>query len=211
MEDTMDTAINFICRIFKKDFLLFGHSLDVYCLVKNLYYELPDNIKAEIDAVNLFAAALLHDIGKMPIPRGLLQKPCKLTSDEMELIKYHAFYGKIMLEKTAFESISSWVFYHHERVDGMGYFGLTKEQTPLESKIIAVADTFSALTLRRVYRKRTSVKKAMNILKEVSGTQLDENLVVIFCGMIKKQRAFRRRIELYTLLIPLLLKTHLYF
>lgn len=211
MEDILNDAFNYICQIFKKNFLMLKHSLDVYCLVKNLYWELPDSIRAEIDMANLLAAALLHDIGMMPIPRGLLLKTCELTSNEKELIKYHALYGRKMLEKTAFESIAGWVFYHHEREDGTGYFGLTKEQTPFESKIIAVADTFSALTLRRFYCKYISVRKAINILNEAPGTQLDENLVVIFCGMIKKQRAFRRRIELYKLLIPLLLKAHFYY
>ena len=206
MENKINRAINCLSQIFKKDFSTLEHSLDVYNLVKAFYYELPDNLKVKLDRENLLAAALLHDIGKLPIPAGILKKPCGLTDYEKEIVKSHAAYSKKMLVKTEFVHIADWVFYHHERVDGTGYFGLTKEQTPLESKIIAVADTYSALTLKRVYRNPCSVKRAINILKDVSGAQLDETLVGIFCGMTGKQKAFDRRYELNKQLIPLLLK-----
>lgn len=211
MEDTINKAIDYVGQVFSNDFSTLVHSLDVYCLVKNLYGKLPYNIAVNIDLANLLSAALLHDIGKKPIPQGILRKPCELTAYEKELVKHHTVYGKKMLKKTAFEDIAEWVFYHHEREDGNGYYGLAKEQTPIESKIIAVADTFSALTLTRAYRKSSSAAKAVVILKEVAGTQLDTDIVAIFCGMAKKQRAFKRRVELYKLLIPLMLKARLHF
>jgi HD-GYP domain-containing protein (c-di-GMP phosphodiesterase class II) len=187
------------------------HSLDVHCLVKSLYCELPDDMKTGINRNNLCIAALMHDVGKVSVPLEILEKPCALTADEKELVKYHPVYGRKILNRMGMDNVADWIYYHHERVDGTGYFGLTDDKIPLESKIIAVADTFSALTLNRPYRKRSGTAAAVSIMEDAAGTQLDEKLVAIFCTMAKKQWVFERKFELYRSLIPPVIKAHFYF
>jgi HD-GYP domain-containing protein (c-di-GMP phosphodiesterase class II) len=127
-------------------------------------------------------ASLLHDIGKIGIPENVLNKPGKLTADEYELIKKHPMKGKTILEPIQHLSRSlPAVTYHHERYNGTGYpKGLKGEQIPLAARIIAVADTFDAITSSRSYRKPKSAREAMLVLDQVSGTQLDARLVNIF-------------------------------
>jgi HD-GYP domain-containing protein (c-di-GMP phosphodiesterase class II) len=127
-------------------------------------------------------ASLLHDIGKIGIPEKVLNKPGKLTADEYALIKKHPMKGKTILEPIRHLSQSlTAVAYHHERYNGTGYpKGLKGEQIPLAARIIAVADTFDAITSSRSYSKPKLPREAMLVLDQVSGTQLDARLVNIF-------------------------------
>lgn len=211
MNCSIKKAKKYVYKTFRKDFSTLKHSLDVYCLTKNLYLELPDSIKGRVNMTNLFTAALLHDIGKITISKKILQKPCELTEVEKEIIKLHAVNGKKIVENIGYDNIADFVFYHHEREDGKGYFGLSKVETPFESKIIAVTDTFSALTLTRAYRRRMSTKKAIMILKDISGVQLDETIVSVFCKMLEAQIIIKPRFELYILLIQFQLKNLFHF
>lgn len=187
-----ETAEEFIDVIFKKDASTAEHSLDVFELVNKFYWELPPDYKNKIDKQELSDAALFHDVGKLIVPNLILKKKSFLTCKEREIIKKHALYGKQILKETVFCDIADIVHYHHERIDGEGYYGITASKIPIESKIIAIADTYSALTSNRVYRQGCTIKKATQILKEVSGTQLDEDFVTIFCNMIEKQQAFNK-------------------
>jgi HD-GYP domain-containing protein (c-di-GMP phosphodiesterase class II) len=134
-------------------------------------------------------ASLLHDIGKIGIPENVLNKPAKLTADEYELIKKHPMKGKTILEPIRHLSPSlTAVAHHHERYNGTGYpKGLKGEQIPLAARIIAVADTFDAITSSRSYRKPISPREAMLVLDQVSGTQLDARLVNIFKTVYRQQ------------------------
>ena len=87
---------------------------------------------------------------------------------------------ELLKTSEVFKTIIPWIKYHTERIDGKGYYGLSSEEIPLNFKIIAVADTYSAITTNRVYRSKKSYDVAVKILKEVSGTQLDEGIVDIF-------------------------------
>ena len=171
----------FVDEIFEKDASTMQHSHDVYDLVNIIYRQLPKSLKTEVNRQNLFDAALLHDVGKIAVPDIILNKPSSLNTSEMEIVRSHAAKGKIMLAVTRFKEVADIVCFHHERVDGNGYFHLPREQIPLESRIIAVADTYSALTTDRVYRKKCSKDNAIRVLIEVSGTQLDERFVEIIC------------------------------
>ena len=122
----------------------------------------------------------MHDLGKLYIPDCILNKSEKLTDDEYEIIKTHASIGAKILDRTAYKSISSIVALHHERIDGLGYVGVKGDSIPIESRIVAVADTFSAITTERLYNKKKTIPEAIEILKEESDKQLDKFLVNCF-------------------------------
>ncbi|MCK5036471.1 MAG: response regulator [Candidatus Sabulitectum sp.] len=136
---------------------------------------------------DLWNAALLHDIGKIAIPDGILNKPGKLTNEEYETIKTHPVKGCSILEPIkAFRSLLPAIRFHHERFDGKGYpDGLAGENIPLPARILTVADSFDAMTSSRVYRKSPGVEFALKQLHEHSGTQFDPELANAFIEIIK--------------------------
>lgn len=168
-----------------KDPYTAGHSLRVmdYSLQIARALRLPER-----DLELLKNACLLHDIGNIAIPDGILNKKSALSAHELEHIYRHPVVGRQILSTVSeFEEILDVVYYHHERVDGKGYpKGLTKHEIPLLARIIAVADTYDAITSERVHRKGRNRKDAVQELKRVRGTQLDESIVDVFLGIIKE-------------------------
>ena len=127
-------------------------------------------------------AGSLHDIGKIGIDESLLKKVGQLSDQEWELIKQHPIRSaRILSSIDEYLDIVPIVKAHHERVDGNGYpAGLSDKQIPLEAKIIAVADSFDAMTVSRPYRNRISFELATEELKRCSGSQFDAEIVNIF-------------------------------
>ena len=128
---------------------------------------------------DLGLAALLHDVGKLGVPEAVLTKPSRLTPEEYEIVKRHAVEGERMLaaERTL-ASVAPLVRSHHERIDGAGYpDGLTGDEIPLASRIIAVCDAFDAMTNDRQYRSALPVGLAFAVLSENAGTQWDPNVI----------------------------------
>jgi putative nucleotidyltransferase with HDIG domain len=138
----------------------------------------------EIAAVNL--GALFHDIGKIGIPENILHKPSQLTDDEWAEMKTHPIIGANLLgEVPNLERIRPIVLAHHERYDGNGYpNGLKGDQIPLAAQIIAVADTYEAMTSTRSYRQALPHDVAVAELRRVSGTQLNPLVVDAFIRQI---------------------------
>jgi putative nucleotidyltransferase with HDIG domain len=127
------------------------------------------------------AAALVHDIGKLRVPIEILDKPAKLTDAEFEVIKRHPADGAEMVASLLNHELTAIVRHHHERLDGKGYpDGLAGEEIPIGSRIIAVADTFDAITSVRAYRPSRAHKKALDIIAQESGRQLDGDAVRAF-------------------------------
>lgn len=114
-------------------------------------------------------AALLHDIGKLVVPNSILLKNGSLTNKEVYTMKKHAYYTYVFLTEAKFDrDICAWASYHHETPDGNGYpFCLTSEQIPFESRIIAFADIFVALTEDRPYREGLSKEKVESIMRSL--------------------------------------------
>ncbi|MCR5723788.1 MAG: HD domain-containing protein [Treponema sp.] len=159
-----------------------GHSLYVHNLTMLMYENLPLTKKTAINPSNLHYASLLLDIGKLGIPRRIMDKTGKLTEEEWEIVRRHPEIGvKILAPMHSFDPISTWIKYHHERVDGTGYYHLQGEQIPLASRMIAVADTYSAITMERSYKPSMKHDDALAELKLAAGTQLDEEMVTLFC------------------------------
>ena len=127
-------------------------------------------------------ASILHDVGKIGIPESILNKPDRLNEDEFRVIKEHPKKGHDIL--WPLEQLSSslpGILHHHERFDGKGYpRGLKGEEIPLAARIIAVADTFDAITSNRAYRSAKAAQEALAILEDVAGTQLDPEVVKVF-------------------------------
>ena len=136
-------------------------------------------------------ACLFHDIGKIGIPEAILNKPALLNIEEYERIKSHAGIGAEIIDSIHYLNEHAKIIrHHHERVDGRGYpEGLAGEDIPLKSRILAVADTFDALTSDHPYRKGRSQNAALTMLEELKGTQLDLQVVDIFIEIMKYKSA----------------------
>ena len=130
-------------------------------------------------------ASKLHDLGKIGVSERILRKKSKLTKKEFDEIKKHTLIGADILRPIHFlHDIIPLILYHHERWDGTGYpYGLKKEEIPVGARIVAVADTFQALTSDRPYRKAFSKAKAKTIVRENAGTQFDPKIVNAFLAL----------------------------
>jgi putative nucleotidyltransferase with HDIG domain len=129
---------------------------------------------------NLEFAALLHDVGKIAIPKEIINKPGKLDPHEWTIVRAHTVEGQKMLDRVGgfMRQVGSIVRSHHERWDGGGYpDGLAGEQIPLEARIISCCDTWNAMRTDRPYRKALAYEVAAAELRSASGTQLDPKLV----------------------------------
>jgi HD-GYP domain-containing protein (c-di-GMP phosphodiesterase class II) len=127
---------------------------------------------------SLIFAALCHDVGKVFVPDKVLNKPGALTEEEFDLIKKHPVDGEKMAQGTFMENLSEIIAQHHERIDGSGYpYGLKGDEILLEAKIIAIADSFDAMTSDRSYRKAMCMGVAFKELKSLSGIHYDEKVV----------------------------------
>jgi putative nucleotidyltransferase with HDIG domain len=126
-------------------------------------------------------AAVLHDIGKVETPMPILEKVAPLSDQEYEVVKRHVTAGAQMVASLGDPELTAIVRHHHERVDGGGYpDGLAGEEIPLGARIVAVADTFDAVTSTRAYRAAMSHKQALALLDREAGTQLDPDAVRTF-------------------------------
>lgn len=145
--------------------------------------------KSDLD--ELILSALLHDLGKFVIPKDVLMKPGKLTDEEYNIMKTHTEEGyKIINSMIGLKHIAKCVLFHHEKWDGGGYpLGLKKEEIPLFSRIISVADSYDAMVHERVYKKAMKKEDAIAELKRCSGTQFDPEIVDIFIDYIKQSRS----------------------
>jgi len=134
----------------------------------------------EEDQQLAFLCGLVHDVGKIGLPPGLLEKPGPLTLDERHQMEQHATIGeRILANVDDYKEIAQVVRHHHERIDGNGYpDGLSGEEIPILSRIIAVADAFDAMTSDRPYRDSMPQRTARLRLAQAAGTQFDPTIVL---------------------------------
>jgi len=131
---------------------------------------------------------LLHDVGKIGVPDRILRKPGRLSAAEYEVVKGHPLLAETIIASIPdVEEIRAAVVSHHERYDGHGYpHGLAEGAIPLLGRIMAVADTYSAMTTDRPYRKALSRDQAIAELRACSGTQFDPKIVETFIACIER-------------------------
>lgn len=137
---------------------------------------------------NIGLAALFHDIGKVKVPDEILKKTGKLTDEEYETMKNHPSWGAEIVSRTYFEKLSQIINQHHERIDGSGYPDKLKgEEIFIEAKVIAVADSYDAMTSDRPYRKALSPPVAVEELIDSKGIQYDEKVVDALVSVLKDE------------------------
>lgn len=155
---------------------LYRHSLHVWTLTRYLLVSLPYS-EEEREIVAL--AALVHDIGKLTLPRLLLDKPTGLTQYEYLTIQQHCAAGARLLQQRQVDArVITLVYHHHERWDGQGYpQGLSGSAIPRGARLIAIADAFAVMTASRPYQAARSRQEALRELQRCAGTQFDPQLV----------------------------------
>ena len=133
-------------------------------------------------------SALLHDLGKMAIPDSILNKPGALNEKEWEEIRKHPEKSEEILKSLTFITFLPIIRHHHERFDGTGYPDkLSADMIPLGARILAVADSFEAMTRDRSYRKALSKERAIEELKRCSGSQFDPKVVMAFLEVLRDE------------------------
>ncbi len=137
----------------------------------------------------LVYAALLHDVGKLAISERILLKPAELTAEERQTCQLHPRVGALLVAQVpALRTIEAAILHHHERWDGDGYPDrLAEDEIPIEARIVAVADAFSAMTSDRPYRRRRSLEEACEELERCSATQFDPLVVRLFVEEVRRR------------------------
>ena len=146
-------------------------------------------------------AALLHDLGKLALPRAILLKPGPLSAEEWAVIRRHPELGAQMLSRAGarWAELGLIVAAHHERWDGGGYpHGLAGGAIPLEARILSVVDAFDAMTSPRVYRQPLSREEARVELESCSGRQFDPVVVAAFLQMLDRRERMPARVGAYS-------------
>jgi putative nucleotidyltransferase with HDIG domain len=172
-------AKGLIATLDARDQYTAGHSAAVAIYARDI----AERMRLTPEQINLaHLCGLVHDIGKIGLPAGLLEKPGALTLDERREMQRHAEIGeRILANVDSYAEIASVVRHHHERVDGQGYpDGLRSDEIPLLSRIIAVADAYNAMTSDRPYRDAMPSRVARLRLAQAVETQFDTSVVAAF-------------------------------
>ncbi len=177
--NTEATVLTLADAIDARDPYTHGHSVRVatYSLAIARAFELDESLLPQVEQ-----GCLVHDIGKIGIRDDVLRKPGRLDDGEWEAMREHPTIGYQMLRHLQWsDEVMDIVRYHHERWDGKGYpHGLAGEEIPLLARLVAIADTFDAMTSDRPYRTAFPAEKAVKEIKEGAGTQFDERAVAAF-------------------------------
>jgi len=172
-------------KVEKKDPYTFRHSERVTTFAIKIAKKL--DLKSD-KLLDLYLASELHDIGKINIPIDILNKPGKLTKEEYDVIKKHPSDGADFVLETSYNYLAPIIEQHHERLDGSGYpRGLQGDEIRWEANIIAVADTYDAMTEDRAYRKAFTPQYAMDELKRLSGSHYDPEIVDALEMILKEE------------------------
>jgi HD-GYP domain-containing protein (c-di-GMP phosphodiesterase class II) len=129
--------------------------------------------------------AYFHDVGKIHIPLSILNKPAKLEPSEWEVIKKHPIFGRELLDNTFIKEAGVIVEQHHERIDGSGYpYGLSGDEVLIEASIVAVADTYDAMTTDRPYRQALPQEVALEEIRKYIGIHYSKEVVRAFVSAL---------------------------
>jgi response regulator RpfG family c-di-GMP phosphodiesterase len=145
----------------------------------------------------LLRSSLMHDVGKLGIPDGILQKPGRLTPEERHFMEYHTIIGGNILKGSnamILRQSRTVALTHHEKFDGTGYpRHLKGEEIPIEGRITILADVFDALSSKRVYKEAMQEKEVLRILHEGRGSHYDPKILDVFLANMDGVRAIQKR------------------
>ena len=176
------------------------HSITVEVITYNLY-KLLGIVREDMNTI-LFAA-FCHDLGKLLTPIEILEKPAKLTYEEMEIMKDHVIQTGMILKGLGLEEVGRIAEMHHEKLDGTGYpYGLKDEEIPMEAKILAVADILRALMERKSYKEEFSKDRTLDILQAMADdNKIEKDIVKVvvenydylvnICERVKRRNYFK--------------------
>ncbi|WLR61349.1 diguanylate cyclase [Guptibacillus hwajinpoensis] len=177
-----------------KDVYTYKHSRRVYEYAIEFSNKLNLNNN---DQKILVMGALIHDIGKLEIPRDVINKKGKLTKDEWEMVQKHVIWGReIVSTNRELADLLPLVELHHERYDGKGYpYGLSGQEIPRLVRMLTIIDSFDAMTTERPYQKTKSISEAIDELQKCAETQFDPELVHKFIEVIHSSPLHKHSIE----------------
>ncbi|MEA5093699.1 hypothetical protein SDC9_87212 [bioreactor metagenome] len=185
-----DELRNLLDKSEQKDVYTYNHSNRVQDYSVKIASKL--GLSGEIN-YTIALASLFHDVGKYFIPDEILNKASKLSDEEFNYIKKHSTYSSELLHGKFIEDISKIVEAHHERLDGSGYpKGLKGDEIRIEAKIIAVADSYDAMTSDRAYRNAMSPEEAMSELKICIGTFYDKEIVLALEQILIEEKVLNK-------------------
>ena len=189
---TTETASALASAIDAKDTYTHGHSSRVAEYSREIARRAG---KSEAECRDIYLSALLHDVGKIGVPNSIINKKGRLTDEEYDVIKTHPVIGRQILSNiTQIPHIADGAYYHHERFDGKGYpVGLSGTDIPEIGRIIAVADSYDAMTSNRSYRGILPQNVARAEIEKGMGTQFDPDFAKIMLGMIDADADFTMR------------------
>lgn len=175
-----------------KDTYTNGHSTRVAYYSREIARRAGLSKEAQDD---IHMMGLLHDVGKIGIPDGIINKTAKLTDEEYNIIKTHPVLGEGILKNiTEFPQLMTGARWHHERYDGKGYpDGLAGDDIPVEARIIAVADSYDAMSSRRSYRDVLEQSHIRSEMEKGKGTQFDPVFAEIMINMIDEDTSYEMR------------------
>ncbi len=185
IDESLKTFANIIDA---KDKYTNGHSLRVAVYSRELAKKLK---LPKEEQERIYYIALMHDIGKIGVADGILNKPGKLTPQEREVIRNHPrIGGEILKDFTSLPGISDGARYHHERYDGTGYNeGLKGEEIPFYARIICVADSYDAMAADRCYSKGQDAETIKKEIRSNMGTQFDPVIAAAMLELIEEGKA----------------------
>ncbi len=183
--EAMDTLVSLVNAVDNKDRYTRRHSEEVAEYASLLARALGMSVEEQHV---IWAAGMVHDVGKIGVADSVLRKPGKLEPEEWEAMKQHPVIGKRLVEAfTGLLPTLDGVLYHHEKWDGSGYpCGLAGEDIPFMGRLMAVADVYSALTTARPYRYGMDPEQAFAVLERDAGTHFDPRLVPVFCKVMRE-------------------------
>ena len=191
-ETLTQTVTALMSMVDAKDRYTSGHSFRVALYAKEISRRLGKP-KSEQDTI--YVTSLLHDVGKIHVPDEIINKPGKLTKNEFELMKLHPITGYIMLSSiTSIPAVLTGARWHHERYDGKGYpDGLYKDDIPEIARIIAVADSYDAMSSRRSYRAVLPQATVRREIEANRGAQFDPKIADVMLAMIDEDKYYEMR------------------
>lgn len=186
ISDSMEKLHDLMNQINEKDAYTKKHCTRVWEWMPVVVKKLNISNDKVLDLIN---AALFHDVGKLDIRSEVLKKPGSLTDEEFAEVKGHPTAGRIILEDHQMDRIGKIIEQHHERIDGSGYpHHLKGDSICIEARIIAVVDSFDAMTSDRPYRMALTEDEAIEELIEGKGSLYDERIVDVFLEVLKESK-----------------------